>query len=100
MLQSVQHKSTVCKNGQATYTYIVADSAGTKEVAWTMPVQMAILGAWLSPIAVHRAYADKGLDALRTALDEYYNWLQREGHDSKQVRRNDLEFYRRALQKE
>ena len=95
MLLSVTHKSTTCKDGDGTYIYIVTDIYGPREIKFTMPISLAILGESLSTIALQQAYTKQGRTVLAQVLDEHYAILTREGY--RNARQRDIEFYRRVF---
>ena len=95
MLVSVQHKSTVCKDGNANYAYTVQDEDGMREIKFSMPLSLVILGASLTTIALHQAYYKQGREVVVQVLNEHYAILSKEG--MRDARNLDVAFYRRAL---
>jgi hypothetical protein len=95
MLVSVQHKSTVCKDGNATYAYTIQDESGMREVKFSMPLSLVVMGGSLTTIALHQAYYKQGREVVAQALDEHYAILSKEGMQD--ARNLDIAFYRKAL---
>jgi len=95
----ILHKSSVVKDGKnVTYVYsVLGPDEEWKDIYFDLPISISIQAKFLSTIPIHMAYAPKGKKAVAAALDEYYSLLQKEGFDSREIRKADFQFYKRAV---
>lgn len=89
----IQHRNTAIKGDIATYTY----SVDGKNVSFSLPLQVVVMGVWLVPLAIHTCFHSQGTEAVKEALDSHYALLHKEGYNSKLIREQDIVFYKKAI---